>query len=73
MKIISSEKYYQEQKAIVSKLPQFVGDGYNWGSGTVVTIGEQSFILGESDLPLALEIAKRWNNFALENKVQDKL
>ena len=54
---------FENEKALVSKLPEHSGDGYGWGGGTVVTIGRHSIMLGEG-MPahiLAEEIARRWN------------
>lgn len=52
-----------EQEAHASCLPYHTGDGYGFGGGAVVTIGERSIVVGEGEgsLELAREIARRWN------------
>jgi hypothetical protein len=62
------EKQYRkgnlsEQEAHASRLPWQSGDGYAYGGGAVVTIGEFSILVGEGDgmFELAQEIARRWN------------
>jgi hypothetical protein len=54
---------YEGEKAVVSNLPAFSGDGYGWGGGTVLTIGSRSIVFGEGQEAnkLAVEIARRWN------------
>lgn len=53
----------KEPVAIYSELPRFTGDGYDYGGGAVVTIGDKSILLGEgSDARiLARELVRRWN------------
>lgn len=55
---------FKKEKAIVSHLPGFSGDGYGYGGGSVLTIGGISLLLGEgSDAnELAWELANRWND-----------
>jgi hypothetical protein len=52
--------------AKVSELPSHSGDGYCFGGGVILTIGERSFFIGENynrrDFALAQEIARRWNS-----------
>lgn len=52
-----------EKVAIVSRLPYSNGDGYNYGGEVILTIGDQSFLIGAGThtLPLAAEMARRWN------------
>jgi len=54
---------FDNDKAVVSHLPGFSGDGYGYGGGTVLTIGSRSLLLGEGEAAneLAWEIANRWN------------
>lgn len=51
------------EKASVSRLPRYSGDGYTYGGGAILTIGCTSIPLGEGENALALgqEIARRWN------------
>lgn len=50
-----------EARASVSKLPWHDADGYSYGGSVVLTIDDQSLLLGPKDQDLADEIAKRWN------------
>lgn len=52
-----------KQKAVVSWLPSFTGDGYGFGGGAVVTIGDRVIQFGEGweASKLAEEVAARWN------------
>jgi hypothetical protein len=54
---------FKDEKATVSHLPGFCGDGYGYGGSAVLTIAGRSILLGESegDNELAWEIANRWN------------
>lgn len=54
---------FKDERATVSHLPSFSGDGYGCGGGSVLTIGGKSVLLGEGDAAneLAWEIANRWN------------
>lgn len=54
---------FKNERAIVSHLLGFSGDGYGYGGSAVVTIGDRSILLGEgsADNELAWEIANRWN------------
>lgn len=54
---------FDHEYAHTSKLPEHSGDGYGWGGGAVVTIGQHSIMLGEGMQAhlLADEIARRWN------------
>ena len=56
------ERVVSKHKAIVSSLPVMSGDGYGWGGEAVLTIGDQSVVIG--DIALAEEIAERWNAFS---------
>lgn len=49
--------------AIVSSLPSFSGDGYEYGGGVVLTIGDRTIQFGEGWIAqqLAREVADRWN------------
>jgi len=38
---------FKNEDARVSKLPEHSGDGYGFGGGVVVTIGQISIMLGE--------------------------
>lgn len=65
------EKQYRKpnvsgQEARASQLPHHSGDGYAWGGGAVVTIGERAIVIGEGDgaFEIAREIARRWNHIA---------
>ena len=51
------------EKARASRLPAGSGEGCYFGGGAVLTIGVQSFLIGEGDgaFELAQEIARRWN------------
>ena len=55
---------FKNEDARASKLPEHSGDGYGWGGGAVVTIGQISIMLGEGVYAhqLAEEIARRWNS-----------
>ncbi len=50
-------------RAQASRLPYQSGDGYALGGAALVTIGDQSIMVGEGDgsFELAQEIARRWN------------
>lgn len=52
-----------EAKAIVSRMPVGSGDGYGYGGGIILTIGNRSLFVGESHYPqeFAEELAERWN------------
>lgn len=54
---------FDQEEARVSALPEHSGDGYGWGGGAIVTIGQRSIMLGEGREAHALaeEIARRWN------------
>jgi len=54
----------KELTATVSRLPYRDGDGYSYGGEAIVTIGEQSILIGSGGdaFDLAKEIARRWNN-----------
>jgi hypothetical protein len=51
-----------------SSLPWKSGDGYSFGGGAILTIGDRSFDLGEGDVAhvIAREIVRRWNACASE-------
>lgn len=54
-------------EARVSYLPYREGDGYSFGGGVILTIGERSLyigsgIIGDSDRKFAEELARRWNS-----------
>lgn len=55
-----------ESMASVSHAPIFSGDGYGYGGGAVLVIGCFAIQLGEHPFAtkLAMEIAKRWNDYA---------
>lgn len=65
-----------EAEAIYSELPGFSGDGYSYGGGAVVTIGNKSLVLGVGDeaYQLAHELVRRWNEgrAALAQSVEKK-
>ena len=50
-------------QATVSRMPVGSGDGYGYGGGIVLTIGDRSLFIGESNFSkeFAQEIAGRWN------------
>lgn len=52
-----------EVQATVAFLPWNEGDGYNWGGGALLVIGETAIPLGcgQPAKELAQEIARRWN------------
>lgn len=52
-----------DAKAIPSGLPAHSGDGYGYGGGAVVVIGQFTIVIGEGDgaHALARELADRWN------------
>lgn len=52
-----------EARATVSRLPVGSGDGYGYGGGVVLTIGDRSIFIGETNysVEFANEVAKRWN------------
>lgn len=52
-----------EMEARAACLPFGSGDGYSYGGGAIVTIGERAIVIGEVDggIELAREIARRWN------------
>lgn len=52
-----------QEGARVSTLPAYSGDGYGYGGGVVVIIGQWAIPLGEGNFALKLgkEIAERWN------------
>lgn len=54
------------ERAVASTLPCQSGDGYGYGGGALVTIGDDSLLVGEGDgmFELAKEIARRWNHVA---------
>jgi len=54
---------FDHEYARASKLPERSGDGYGWGGGAVVTIGQISLMLCEGVYAhqRAEEIARRWN------------
>jgi len=54
---------FENEDARVSQLPSHSGDGYSFGGGTVITIGQISIVLGDGEYAhlLAEEIARRWN------------
>jgi len=49
--------------AIVSRMPSGSGDGYGYGGGIILTIGDRSLFIGEANFSkeFAEEIAERWN------------
>ena len=51
------------EKALAGNLPCFSGDGYGYGGGATVTIGQTTILLGEGKDKdeLARELARRWN------------
>lgn len=51
------------ERAIKSSLPSYSGDGYGYGGGAVVTIGNASLLFGEGAFAheFAEEVARRWN------------
>lgn len=53
-------------EAVVTTLPVYSGDGYGYGGGTVLTIGNRSIQFGEGfeAYKLAEEVARRWNEGA---------
>lgn len=61
---MQTEKELKNAKAIASFLPGYSGDGYGYGGGAIVTIGDRSISLGEGHEAawLAMEIANRWND-----------
>ena len=54
-----------DETAHVSFLPCHDGDGYSFGGGVILTIGDRSLYIGsgrtKDDENLAKEIARRWN------------
>lgn len=54
-----------DETAHVSFLPSEDGDGYSFGGGVILTIGDRSFYIGsgkiKDDEDFAKEIARRWN------------
>lgn len=54
---------WRAETAIKSCLPSHSGDGYGYGGGAVVTIGQFSILFGEGEPAhwLAQEVANRWN------------
>lgn len=52
-----------ELEARASWLPYHTGDGYSYGGGAIVSIGDRAIMVGEGDgsYELACEIARRWN------------
>jgi len=57
----------KELTAAASRLPYRDGDGYSYGGEAIVTIGEQSILIGSGSdaFDLAKEISRRWNASAL--------
>jgi hypothetical protein len=66
----------RKAQATVSRLPLGSGDGYGYGGGIILTIGDRSFVVGEASesYELADEIAKRWNakNFSTTTKEEQE-
>ena len=59
-----TKKDWLDTKAIVSHLPCGSGDGYEYGGGEVLTIGDASVLFGERNDKLCVEVARRWNDEA---------
>lgn len=60
---MNTENELKKEVAVFSLLPVHSGDGYGYGGGAVVTIGDRSIQLGEGYIAkmLAEELARRWN------------
>ncbi|MFC6487323.1 hypothetical protein [Nitratireductor sp. GCM10026969] len=56
------DRFFSEE-AVVTTLPAFSGDGYGYGGGTILSIGDRSIQFGEDyeAHKLAEEVARRWN------------
>lgn len=52
-----------DDRARVAQLPSHSGDGYGYGGGAVLIIGEHAIQFGEGSdaYQLAKEVARRWN------------
>ena len=59
-----SNEQHTPTRATVSSLPTHSGDGYGYGGGAILTIGDLSILLGEGSEAhtLANTIAARWNS-----------
>lgn len=59
-----------DKPAIAAQLPCGSGDGYGFGGGAIVVIGQYSMVIGEGQMPqyLAREIVRRWNSFIPNEK-----
>lgn len=55
-----------QNKAVVTRMPGYTGDGYNWGGEVLLTIGDRSIPFG-NEFDLVEEVAERWNA-ALSNQ-----
>lgn len=62
----------ETRKATVSYLPHNSGDGYGWGGGVILTIGQFAIPLGEGRAASALaeEMAARWNKIEAQHETQ---
>lgn len=60
---MKTEEYLKKSPASVSFLPCQTGDGYGFGGGAVLTIGDRAIQFGEGfeSGRLAEEVARRWN------------
>ena len=58
------EEEMKKARAIVSVLPSYSGDGYGYGGGAIVSIGDVAIQLREGHVArkLAEEVARRWNS-----------
>lgn len=56
-------KAIKSMEARVSYLPSHSGDGYGYGGGAILTIGELALPVGEGYVAgrIAEELAARWN------------
>ena len=52
---------FDQLEAHLSFLPQGSGDGYGYGGGAIVSLGNRAVFLGEGNNALAQEIVDRWN------------
>ena len=59
----NSKEELSAATATVGILPKHSGDGYGYGGGAVLTIGDRAILFGEDGYSawFAMEVAKRWN------------
>lgn len=67
---MKTEEEMQKAMAVVSYLPSFSGDGYGYGGGAIVSIGDVAIQFGEgyAAKKLADEVARRWNSAMKEEQ-----